>query len=73
MKRKRKNNKIPIIELKLIYDPEVYGIGSIKLCLKEKFEIITFLEQDYRLNSSSELIGKFKHIKKYLLRLLVPC
>ena len=38
------------------------------LCLQEKFEIITHLNQENLLNKKSELISKCRHENKYLLK-----
>ena len=38
-----------------------------KLCLQEKFEILTYPKQDELLNKRSELISKCRHMNKFLL------
>ena len=40
---------------------------SCMLCLHEKFEILTYPNQDELLNKRSELVSKCRHINKYLL------
>ena len=40
---------------------------SCMLCLHEKFEILTYLNQDELLNKRSELVSKCYHINMYLL------
>ena len=40
---------------------------SCMLCLHEKFEILTYSNQDELLNKRSELVSKCRHIYKYLL------
>ena len=39
------------------------------LCLQEKFEIITHLDQENLLNKKSELISKCRHENKLLLKI----
>ena len=40
---------------------------SYVLCLHEKFEILTYPNQDELLNNRSELVFKCRHVAKYLL------
>ena len=67
---KEKYNEVPTLKWSIVKFVPAYSNISKKclLCLHEKFEIVTFEDQENLLNKRSELISKCRHANKYLLR-----
>ena len=63
----QKHNKTPTLKWYIIkYAPSYSNITkSCTLCLHEKFEILTFLNE--LLNKRSELASKCRHVNKHLM------
>ena len=67
---KEKYNEIPSLKWSIHKRIPSYSNLSKRciLCLHEKLEILNYPNQDQLLNKRSELISKFRHANKFLLR-----
>ena len=65
---KQKDNTTPTLKWYIVKSGPSYSniTNSCMLCLHEKFEIMTYPNQDEVLNKRSELVSKCRHVK-YLL------
>ena len=68
-KQKQRHNITPTLKLYIVKSVPSYTniTRSCMLCLHEKFEILTYPNQDELWNKRSELVSKGRHINKYLL------
>ena len=68
-KQKQRHNVKPTLKWYIVKSVPSYSniTKSCMLCLHEKFEILTYPNQDELLNKRSELVSKCRHINKYLL------
>ena len=67
--QKQRHKIIPALKWYIFKSVPSYFIitKSCMLCLHEKFEILTYPNQDELLNKRSELVSKCCHINTYLL------
>ena len=67
--QKQRYNITPTLKWYIVKSVPTYSniTKSCMLCLHEKFEILTYTNQDELLNKRSELVSKCGHINKYLL------
>ena len=67
--QKQRHNITPTLEWYIIKSVPSHSniTKNCMLCLHEKFEILTFSNQDELLNKRSEFVSKYCHINKYLL------
>ena len=67
--QKQRNNITPTLKWYILKSVPSYSniTKNCMLCLHEKFEILTYSNQDELLNKRSELVSKCCHINKYLL------
>ena len=67
--QKQRHNITPTLKWYIAKSELSYSniMKSCMLCIHEKFEILTYPNQDEQLNKRSELVSKCRHINKYLL------
>ena len=68
-KLKQKHNIKPTLKWYVIKSVPSYSniTKSCMLCLHEKFEILTYPNQEELMSKRSELVSKCRHVNKYLL------
>ena len=66
---KRKRNVTPTLKWYILKSVAPYSniTKKCRLCLQEKFEILSYPNPDELLNKRSELVSKCRHMNKFLL------
>ena len=67
--QKQRHNVPLLLEWFIVKSVPSYSIitKSCMLCLREKFKILTYPNEDELLNKRSKLVSKCRHINNYLL------
>ena len=66
---KLKHNVMPTLKWHILKSVALYSniTKRCRLCLQEKFEIVSYPNPHELLNKRSELVSKCRHVKKFLL------